>query len=191
MKSYGVTIQGSPNLSNYPFNFVPIQYQIHTMRSTVDDMGTSDLGVNNDGKGDNMREEALRARGDMEIMSVTSSGYDENESPWELSSSMTTQSPCETAPDLPREVPKENKKEGSPAGIEEDPDGFLSSSENPRDSPCKMPEVTFRESHRETTSDHPNATGNLALDIDEFENENEAVLLDMLAPKMTRAHPKK
>ena len=156
------------------------------MRSTVDDMGILHLGVDNDGEEDTMRD-GRRAPGDMEIMSVTSSGYDENESPWELSSSVTTQSPWETAPDLPREVPKGSKKDGSPVGIEEDPDGLLASSETP----CKIPEVKRREGHKEATVDHPKAARNLALDIDEPGNGNEAVLLDMLAPKMTRVNPKK
>ena len=154
------------------------------MRSTLDDMGILHLGVDNDGEED-MRDEALRAHGDMEIMSVTSSGYDENESPWEFSSSVTTQSPWETAPDLPREVPKGSKKDGSP--VEEDPDGLLASSETP----CKIPEVKHRKGHREATADHPKAARNLALDIDELGNGNEGVLLDMLAPKMARVIPKK
>lgn len=152
------------------------------MRNTVDDKGILHLGVDNDGEEGIMRDEALRTHGDMEIMSVTSSGYDENESPSELSSSVTTQSPWETAPDLPREVSKGSKKDG--VGIEEDHDGLLASSEIP-------PEVKRREGHREATADHSEAARNLALDIDELGNGNETMLLDMLAPKMTRVNPKK
>ena len=153
----------------------------------VDVTGISHLGNDNDAEDDMMTDEKHRGPRDMdprdmEILSVTSSGYDENESPWEFPTSFTADSPRGIAADSTTEVSEEFKKEAVCTVDIEGPEGSVKSLETSRVNPCKIHGAKFGASDREATADHPTAARNLALDDGDAGKRKEAGLINELNP---------